>query len=182
MKNLHKKISIGVLVSGLLIGGVSLSSGSVSYAINNNEASLLLSKIESLSVSELESLLESLLQEGVRSLLKSDSDHLLKSVLREVSNVKEKEIINSIFGLGSKGNYSVIGSKVIGIQFSIPNAHKYWKCESREFKFDDFIKYARNRYENNKDKFKDIGLKKDHIYKLIIKDNGKKYEFVVVIF
>lgn len=169
MKRLHKKIGVGVLVAGLLIGGVSFSSGSVSYA--SSEESLLLSGLESVwneLGAELPPDIKAFLQGDIKGALNYYGDSLLKEVLLEVHDSKGRDVVGSIFGLRGSGNYSVVKVKAGGKQYSVPFGGNNWDYKL-EMNLNDFIGNIRNR--GNK-------LKSGFVYNLIIEG---EYEFVIMV-
>lgn len=183
MKGLHKKIGIGVLVSGLLIGGVGLPSGSVSYASSkNNDSSLFIELGGVLSGLNLEvpDILKIFLQGGFRGILEDDyNKSKLPNILSKINDNDKKDVYNSMVRLGRSGGYAVLGFALEGKKHFINNYDKYWKDPIKKFDFKDFCNLARYRFDNGGDKFKKAGLKSGSIYKVRI---DKEYDFLIFVF
>ena len=176
MKRLHKKIGVGVLVAGLLVGGISFSSGSVSYASSNNsEFSLfdeLIDVYQKLGI-KLPPELEAYSKGGHKGLLDYYSEYLLENVFDKENDAEVRDVVGSIFGLNERGNYSVVGVQIRGNQYSIPISLKSWDYELK-LSLRDFIKAVRN----GGDKLKKL-LKREKVCKLII---DGEYEFLIAVF
>lgn len=184
MKRLHKKIGVGVLVSGLLIGGVSFPSGSVSYANSKNNDSSLFVNIGSV-LSELNIPLPDILkifeEGGFRGILEDDYNKSgLPSILKQNAG-NEEDFYNSIHRLGSYGNYAVIGFNLKGKNHSIDSKYdKYWYLKVLDIDYNKFSKYSRGRFdEKGKDKFNELNLKSGNIYRVRFEN---KHQFLIVVF
>ena len=189
MKRLHKKISVGVLVSGLLIGGVSFSNRSVSHASSNNNNSSVFVDIKDF-LNELKvplpKELQIFLKDGFRGILDEDyRESKLPSLVEKIEDIHKKELYNSVRGLGVSGNYAVLGFELGGIKYSINKDYdKYWSDSNLiNLEYKSFVDAARKRFnKKGEDKFRKLNLESNYIYRLEIKENNDRYRFLIAVF
>ena len=152
MKGLHKKISVGILVAGLSIGGLSFSNGSVAHAGSGKYDPLFLFL--------------------VKLFLESEGEDLLKSAVDKLSDPNEKESLKNIFRFGGRGKYEVVGVNVNGVYDSIPEVKEYKKYELKEIDYNGFVDAVR------KGKLRELGFKEEYIYRVKI----DRFKFIIVFF